>query len=235
MALDPNEHGETDDECQSEASKVTAEDMHLCEDLGAESDDSLFVDPGTATVAEVGPPAPPASRGNMPGSSNDVVVGPAPPASPPPAAASASSSQFPDLASQHPELAMSLGNIGCAAAVVHLPGAKISLYPGRRDIEVTCKNKAHGRCVLTKRCTASAKQASGQGRPLGLAMAWAAKAFVFATKEEHRSSSNWPTKQERVVGRQRLKKMAVESPDARRMLAFERPKRANEDSEPDDV
>lgn len=225
---------DSDDDGQSQASRATVEDIQLDEHLGVESDDSLFAfeeTPGGA-VAPVTPPVASSSA------SNGVAVPPlapsaAQPAPDPPRVEPPPASARPGRERQQRPVVVQ-ASIGCALATVHVDGARIALYPGRGDIEATCKNKGHGRCVLTKRYIASALRPS-QGRPLGLAMAWAAKAFDCCTKAEHRSEEHWPTKAERIAGRELLKQMASTDRDAQTMLDLERPKAAGEDSEPDDV
>lgn len=121
----------------------------------------------------------------------------------------------------------------CAAYVLVVPGGKVSYYIGKADVECVCSNVLHGVCRLTRRMLGSTRLGrQGQGRPLGLCIAWLAKGAAIATKAEHTAAAFATTRVERVECRAMLK--ALEHPDARGLLEAERPKRHGEDSEPDE-
>jgi hypothetical protein len=118
-----------------------------------------------------------------------------------------------------------------AGLVLFVPGGKVSYYPKKHVVECVCCNPLHGKCALTRTLSASnAPTRAAQGRPLGFAMAWLEKGMAASTKDDHWDPFMRPTRAERVHGR-----AALRATDAgRSLLALERPKRANEESEPDE-
>ena len=96
----------------------------------------------------------------------------------------------------------------------------------RRDFIVRCKT--HTTCVLIRTANASEKVSkAGQGRPLGLCMAWALKAEQFPDKSHVRVCK--PTLAERKEARASFEGMV----GAPYFSAHERPKRVGEEEEPE--
>jgi hypothetical protein len=153
----------------------------------------------------------------------------------------AASSSGPDIVAQgvpptsdsHPmeqsQPAVPSGLRSYATYVLVVPGGKIAYYGANfQVVTAQCENRDHGKCVLTR--TMAAGRRVGQGRPMGLFMAWLAMGHLCATKEEHWDRANWPSLATREEARKSL--VAMDLPDAQGLLSAERPLQPGEGPEP---
>lgn len=187
--------------------------------------------PGERTPAAP-PPVPVVTFGGA-SSSGDCprhrVVEPMPPPPAPPAPASRAPSA---RAASHADSVR-----GSAEVVVHFPSCgKISFYAGDNRFEAVCSchtPTGSSRCILT-RTSAGSNRKKSQGRPLGLLAAWLLNAEVMGTKDDH-CNRLWLlsslSKEDRLAARRYLASL----PAGPNLLACERAKAQNEDSEPDGV
>ena len=145
----------------------------------------------------------------LPGSSGDAVL---PPPLPPPMAA-------PEAGEGQKKKRQA------ALAVVFVPGGKLTYYYSAKNAICTaeCRNKSHGRCVMTKTMRGRADKTNarlrGQGRPVGYLAAWLAKGAEYVSKAQHWAVENQPTFAERRAARDLVK--ADEAVDARQLFAGE--------------
>jgi hypothetical protein len=89
----------------------------------------------------------------------------------------------------------------------------------------------HGNdCRKTRSCTQAVRSSgsSGQGRPLGLLVAWLIDGANHDSRADHFSSVPTLT----LANRQDARQFAMRSPEASDFASFEREKRANEADEP---
>lgn len=142
--------------------------QHLPEDVYEEDAEPEEQEEPLAAEAEpdLAPTMPPPQAGPSaevplpPSPSGVASTEPPPPPSEPPASIAAS---------------RQAGPRSKAAATVHIHEGRISYYPSKKSFEAVCGNADHGKCVLTRRNTASAagsRSAPRGGRPLGFLCAW---------------------------------------------------------------
>ena len=138
-------------------------------------------------------------------------------------------------AAREPESTSYEGGRGVADCVVRLRcGSIISFYEKNSRFQATCG--LHRSCVLTRTGTASNRLGrEGQGRPLGLMMAWLAAASQFSgegdgSHKEPMYIAGIPRK-DREEGRATLR----HTPFGPALLSCERPKLEDESSEPECV
>lgn len=119
---------------------------------------------------------------------------------------------------------------GDAAAEVPVNHGFLRFYdkPGRKFVVAHCE--AHPGCRLTRTCIGSDRQGrEGQGRPLGLLLAWLGKAPLYAGAQSHVHMDFLPTLEERRFARD----AAGELPGMAALFdTAERPCRAGEEEEP---
>eukprot|EP00959_Pyramimonas_sp_CCMP1952_P171074 3574524-Pyramimonas_sp.AAC.1 len=117
----------------------------------------------------------------------------------------------------------------------YVPGGSIRYYETGNRIEYVCGNPLHGKCVLTRQVNEGARPA--QGRPNGLGVAWLALGPHCSKHQHHPKAKDpmgWPTRSQRQAGRDYLKGLDSDLPEAAALLRAERPKRSGEESEPED-
>ena len=104
---------------------------------------------------------------------------------------------------------------------------EIHFYPKQRLLTAFCPCARHGDCRRSRTVNESSKpDRHGQGRPLGMLMAWLSAAGACATKEEHKRLS--PDYEARLAARRLLQGL----PGSEQMFEKERPTRRNEGDEP---
>ena len=195
-------------------------------------DDPIFAEgasdvAGEGSVAESASDLPSSSSSDLPSSSSGSASSSASPAAPAPCPPLPGSPQRAPPA--RPRRAVG-AEMSSAVLVYFVPGGKITMYTKRHIIECVCENKAHGKCVLTRSMLASTARArTGQGRPVGLAVAWLARAAACETKADHWTAANWPSLADRKAAREVFKTF----PGSSALLNEERSERPAEDSEPE--
>lgn len=119
--------------------------------------------------------------------------------------------------------------------MVVLTWGKISFYRSKRVFEATCRNPAHGKCVLTRTsgppAGSSAPSNRRAGRPVGFLAAWLAKGGV-SSKEEHWSPD---VLQSSLQARRAARRLVMSLPNGPELLLLERPKADGEASEPENL
>jgi len=119
--------------------------------------------------------------------------------------------------------------------IVHLPQGCVRLYLARREVVAHCNNPAHGnKCRLSRKLTEwRGKARLGQGRPLGLLVAWLQLAIDprCDTTQSHVHIQPLPSFAERVAARAFFKTLPGSEP----FLQEERPCRDGEEEEPEFV
>lgn len=121
-----------------------------------------------------------------------------------------------------------------AGAVVVLPGLQgmFRYYPATNSVVMHCAHHDDAQCRLTRTLNASALASrAGQGRPLGLLLAWATCCDPARGAAAH-VHEFVPTLQQRQEARRRLHQLAERDVDLRTLLSFERPQRPGEPEEP---
>lgn len=182
------------------------------------------------------------AQGQVPRGTADAAASSPPPSTPATGSAHAAGDAAPPPADEprpHVQVPVQEGE-GPPPVVVYLPEGRLAYYAHDQRFEATCRiHQARRRdgsfnmCKLTRTSKPSERR-SGQGRPLGLAMAWLGAANCHETKESHNDRFWMSTclgKEERRAARQRLN--SVEN--GRSLFDCERPQRPGEDSEPDVV
>lgn len=195
----------------------------------------------TADAPTSAPPSPTRLVEDVPMVASSQASAPQQPAPPPPSMTDAERAEPPRAAHDpserdHQERPPRDG----APMVVYLPEGRIAYYSHDQRFEATCTIQQVRRpdggvdmCKLTRTSRPSERR-RGQGRPLGLALAWLSAAHQHSDKESHGERfwiSTCVTKEERVAARRRLK--TVEN--GCQLLECERPPHPGEDSEPDVV
>jgi len=123
---------------------------------------------------------------------------------------------------------------GKAVATAEWEFGKLQFYASNNgSFQATCKNPAHGKCVLTRSARAVARASNDLivrgGRPCGFLLAWLQSAGV-AAKEEHWAPANLETSLDaRLAARLELE----ETPEGREFLSHERPQVGDEPAEPE--
>ncbi len=132
--------------------------------------------------------------------------------------------------SQPPEPKNSMGRRGHADNTVHLDGGSVAWHVTTNRFEARCNDPAHGdRCRLTRSSLASKRpNARAQGRPLGLLSAWLSQGLAAASRAAHTSNISYD---EREFAKEDFKTVQ----GGLEMLARERKKRSDEESEPEDL
>ena len=109
---------------------------------------------------------------------------------------------------------------------IAVDGGSITFYLLKQVFTATCRNPAHGRCVLTR--TAERGTRPSQGRPLGLLAAWLFMGQDLPSKESHWDRHTWPNQATRFYHRKKL----AETESGKQLLAEERPCDDGEPEEP---
>lgn len=122
---------------------------------------------------------------------------------------------------------------GAGEAMVVFPFGKISYYESKKVFEATCRNPAHGKCVLTRTCNArgvvAETGAPRGGRPVGFLAAWLLKSGRAGSKAEHWSP---PFLKSSLAERQTARDSVERKDNGPAMLLKERPTADGEPSEP---
>lgn len=149
------------------------------------------------------------------------------------AAAAPSDAHPPAAAEDRPPRAPIVGRSRAAVAAI-LPGMRGMLrrYASTNTVVMHCPYHTEEKCRLTrslKPSTLASRQ--GQGRPLGLLLAWAKNCDSSMSAAEHVHSFTPPSEQ-RMLARRELNELATEVEALRELLALERPQRPGEPEEP---
>lgn len=131
--------------------------------------------------------------------------------------------------------AAAMGNRNQADKEVVVAGGFIRYYNTAKKKFCVAHCESHaGRCVLTRTVTeSSAAGRQGQGRPLGLMLAWLAQAGQYASPGEHVHA---PSANFSYQDRLRLREDAAEIPGMQYLFDFaERPVREGESAEPEHI
>lgn len=117
--------------------------------------------------------------------------------------------------------------------VVFHDDAILRYYARSSAMVMHCPSAGHGqRCRLTRSVVASARGGrSGQGRPLGLLLAWAGAAGGFPDSAQHVRMQPKPS----FLDRQRCRESARGVDDLQPFFAVERDVREGEEDEPEDA
>lgn len=111
-----------------------------------------------------------------------------------------------------------------------VPGGEIRLYSRTRRFSAFCEQASHGgRCRREKVAYAAGSGRGGQGRPLGYLMAWLNKGELHETQQAHMSMEvviSWAERKE-------ARAMLHNIPGCERVLVGERPRRDDEEDEPE--
>jgi hypothetical protein len=121
-----------------------------------------------------------------------------------------------------------------ADVVVHFPNGKISFYQKSLSFETCCFCPGHDDCRLTRSAKPSKwKTRLGQGRPLGLLVAWLMNTNSLGDKAEHCNAFvvMGLSQEIRLAARDTLRGM----PNGQALLDCERPLKDGEGPEPEDV
>ena len=122
--------------------------------------------------------------------------------------------------------------------VVDFNGGVIRFHHSTGNFEATCKNPAHGRCVLTRKGLEASKKkrkvgagyARG-GRPVGLMAAWLAKKDDVPSKKAHMDLAAELDRDARRLARHQLEMEA----GGAMLFDFERVSSGDEGTEPEFV
>ena len=137
-----------------------------------------------------------------------------------------------------PPPAPALGGAGIPVGMTAvLPWGRISWY--RKGVfETVCRNRSHGRCVLTRKPTAFAAGSADRprgGRPLGFMAAWLQLNEHLHTTTGDEKAKHWEKEafQLDLETRQRCREALRAAPGGSDLLTFERPRWADEPEEPE--
>lgn len=131
---------------------------------------------------------------------------------------------LPAEAPHQPRRVEAAGARNAPEIIFRVPRGEIRYYARIRRFAAWCHNEAHGRRCRREK-VAYEGRGGGQGRPLGLLMAWLARGDDHATSRDHMDLELLIDFESRQIGRQALQ--AMEGSEA--MLAKERPMRNGED------
>ena len=110
---------------------------------------------------------------------------------------------------------------------LEVPGGLLTFYETKKYFTASCRNPAHGRCILTRSSEPGTR--ASQGRPLGLLTAWLFLGQDLPDKASHRDRSIWPNHAVRTYHRELL----AELPGSSDLLDQERALEPGESAEPD--
>lgn len=127
-----------------------------------------------------------------------------------------------------------MGRKKCEWEVI-LTNGTLRFYRREDRVFIAAECARHANCVLTRLCSESkgkAKNREGQGRPVGLLMAWLSSWHLYHSGPEHVHMQPLPSFEDRQACRDVAKKL----PGMRYLLEnAERPRRPDEGEEPDFV
>ena len=113
---------------------------------------------------------------------------------------------------------------------------KLRFYRHEKHIVAVCTNPEHRDCRMTRtleeapRIGKPGSKSAGQGRPLGLMVAWLRKQFDYSTQQAHLKSCK-PDLESRQEARRELREM----PHGEQFLGYERALRPGEPEEPEAI
>ena len=116
-----------------------------------------------------------------------------------------------------------------AQSVVRVAGGTLSYYAAGDFFEAVCSH--HDKCKLRRSARGQTTKAGlVAGRPLGFLMQWLSQGPLMASKEAHWDKAVWASWSQEA--RQDQRRSLSEQPLGPELIAFERPKAADEDEEP---
>eukprot|EP00971_Amphidinium_carterae_P191685 3803512-Amphidinium_carterae.3 len=166
----------------------------------------------------------------------DVVAPPGPGAETTPIASGGGGPSEPARDTVHvaaPRVQPIRGLVGMADCYVALPNGRLSFYANKQLFEARCTVKGHRQCVLSRTAQSKKARSSGSGRPLGLLMSFLSFGSSCSNKEEHWCKETWATWNK--AHRREQRRLLLQVPNGPEMMAYERPQRVGEESEPDDI